>query len=141
MSDDTEYAAQWWRLAIGDFAGAISIAADKELPPRLAASLAHQAAEKALKAAIALTGNEPPRTHDLVALAMRLTGPWAVGMSVETLRGLSDAHVGLRYPDALEPPLDWADVSEFIQAASLVIEQARLSLERHGLHTDGLSPA
>jgi HEPN domain-containing protein len=141
VSDDTEYAAHWWRLAIGDFAGSISIAADKALPPRLAASLAHQAAEKALKAAIALTGDEPPRTHDLVALAMRLTGPRAVAVSVETLRGLSDAHVGLRYPDALEPPLDWLEVNELIEAAALVIEQVRLSLERHGLHTDRLSPA
>jgi HEPN domain-containing protein len=141
VPDDTEYAAHWWRLAIGDLAGATSIATDEELPPRLAASLAHQAAEKALKAAIALTGEEPARTHDLVALAARLTGPAAITVSPETLRDLSDAHVGLRYPDTLQPPITWPEVDDLIQRATAVIEQVRASLERQGLHLDSLRPA
>jgi HEPN domain-containing protein len=141
VPNDTEYAAHWWRLALGDLAGATAIAADGTLPPRLAASLAHQAAEKSLKAAIALTGDEPHRTHDLVALAARLTGTAVIVLSPETLRRLSDAHVGLRYPDAFEPPIDWREVNELIEAASEVIEGVRASLERQGLSLDALGPA
>lgn len=115
--------------------------AEETLPPRLAASLAHQAAEKALKAAIALTGQEPPRTHDLVALATRLTGPASVDVSIVVLRRLSDEHIGLRYPQTFEPPMDWNDVKDLIEAASNVIDQVRASLERQGLRTDTIEPA
>lgn len=114
--------------------------AEKVLPPRLAATLAHQAAEEALKAAIALTGQEPPRTHDLVALATSLTGPAGVDVSIGVLRRLSDAQIGLRYPDPFEPPIDWNEVRDLIEAASDVIERVRASLERQGLRTDTIEP-
>lgn len=141
MSDDTDYAAHWWRLALGDLAGALSIAADQALSPRIAASLAHQAAEKSLKAAIALSGEEPHRTHDLVALAARLTGPAAIAVTPDALRRLSDAYVSLRYPDTFEPPLDWLEVSDLIDAASTVVELVRDSLRRQGMNLEALGPA
>lgn len=140
MSDDADYAAHWWRLAMGDLAGAKAIDAEGALPPRLAATLAHQAAEKALKAAIALSGQEPPRTHDLVALATRLTGPAGVDVSITILRRLSDAQIGLRYPEPFEPPIDWNEVRDLIESAADVIERVRVSLERQGLRTDTIEP-
>jgi Uncharacterized conserved protein related to C-terminal domain of eukaryotic chaperone, SACSIN len=140
VSDDADYAAHWWRLAMGDLTGAKAMSADEALPPRLAATLAHQAAEKALKAAIALTGEEPPRTHDLVALATRLAGPPGVDVSITVLRRLSDAQIRLRYPEPNDPSIDWNEVRVLIEAASDVIEQVRASLERQGLRTDTIEP-
>ncbi len=141
MFEDREYATHWWRLAEGDLAGARAIAGDHELPPRLAASLANQAVEKALKAVIALNGEEPPRIHDLVALAARLTGDAATAASFETLRRLSDAYGSLRYPDMLEPSLDWPLVDELIGLATIVMDDVRASLERRGMRLDTLPPA
>ena len=141
MSDDADYAAHWWGLAMGELTGAKAIDAKEALPPRVAAWLAHQAVEKALKAAIALTGQEPPRTHDLVALATGLTWPPDVDISIAVLRRLSDAQIGQRYPEPFEPPIDRGEAHDLIEAASEVIEQVRASLERQGLRTDTIEPA
>ena len=62
-------AAVWWlRLALGDLAAARGLLLAEGVAPRQAAYLAQQAAEKALKATIALEGGEPPLTHDLIFL-------------------------------------------------------------------------
>src|SRR3989337_845941 len=70
--DSTDYAVWWLRIALGDLLTAAAILGDPALPPGGTAELAQQAAEKALKAAIALDGSEPPRTHDLVLLVQRV---------------------------------------------------------------------
>lgn len=103
--------------------------------------MAQQAAEKALKAAIALDGDEPPRTHDLVALAARLTGPAAIQARVDDLRRLTDAHLSSRYPMPFEPAFDWSEVHELIDSASSLVEDVRQSLERRGFDTGALDPA
>ncbi len=139
--DDAVYAAHWWSLAMGDLVSSTAMAAAASSPPRHAAWLAHQAAEKALKAAIAASGAEPPRTHDLVTLAARLTGPASVGAPTAALRRLSDAQIWLRYPEVLEPPIRWPEVHDLIADATEIVEQARASLQRQGLSTDGLEPA
>ena len=54
-------AAIWWlRMALGDLAAARALLDVAEVAPRQPAYLAEQAAEKALKATIALKGLEPP---------------------------------------------------------------------------------
>jgi len=103
--------------------------------------MAQQAAEKALKAAFALDGDEPPRTHDLVALAAWLTGAAAIQARVDDLRHLTDAHASSRYPAPFEPPLDRAEVHELIASASSIVEDVRQSLERRGFDTGALDPA
>lgn len=103
--------------------------------------MAQQAAEKALKAAIALDGDEPPRTHDLVALAARLTGPAAIQARVDDLRHLTDAHLSSRYPTPFEPAFDWSEVHQLIDSASSIVEDVRQRLERRGFDTGALDPA
>lgn len=103
--------------------------------------MAQQAAEKALKALIALDGAEPPRTHDLVALAARLASDAAIQVRVEALRHLSDAYVSSRYPSPFEPAFDWSEVHELIHSASAIVEDVRQSLERRGFDTGALDPA
>lgn len=103
--------------------------------------MAQQAAERALKAAIALEGDEPPRTHDLVALAAQLVGAAAIQAHVDDLRRLTDAHLRSRYPTPFEPDLDWSEVRELIDSASAIVEDVRQSLERRGFDTGALHPA
>jgi HEPN domain-containing protein len=63
----------------------------------------HQAAEKALKAALAhQTGAHPPRTHDLVRLAA-LVGPDCVPAGLTGhLAYLNESFMDVRYPTDLE---------------------------------------
>lgn len=103
--------------------------------------MAQQATEKALKAAIALDGDEPPRTHDLVALAARLTGAAAIQARVDDLRHLTDAHMSSRYPTPFEPAFDWLEVHQLIDSASFIVEDVRQSLEHRGFDTGALDPA
>lgn len=64
----------------------------------LVAFLAHQAAEKALKAAaIELLRQPPPRTHDLTELARVLDVPAVVAAAT---RRLNPHYAVSRYPDA-----------------------------------------
>jgi HEPN domain-containing protein len=141
VSDDVEYAAWWWRLAIGELAGARALAARHVAPARLAASMAQQAAEKALKALVALDGDEPPRTHDLVALAGSLRSAPAIRSRIDDLQRLTDVLMSSRYPDPTEPSLDWTDVRALIDLAATVTEDVRQMLDRRGIATRSLDQA
>lgn len=141
MSDDAEYAAYWWRLAIGDLAGARALAAQEAAPARLAAALAQQAAEKALKAVVALEGDEPPRTHDLVALAASLRAASSIQGRTHDLQRLANVVMSSRYPDPIEPSFDWTEVGQLIELAASVIEDVRTILDRGGVATRSLDQA
>jgi HEPN domain-containing protein len=141
VSDDTEYAAYWWRLAMGDLSGARTLAADETVPARLAASLAQQATEKALKAVVALAGAEPPRTHDLVALAASLRGDRSILRRTNDLRRLTNLSMSSRYPEVSAPSFDPTEVRELIDIASSLIEELRLLLDRGGADTHSLDKA
>ena len=71
MTSSAEATGWWLRTALGDLAAAQALVAIASVPARASGQFAHQAAEKALKAAIASMGVEPARTHDLVYLALR----------------------------------------------------------------------
>lgn len=86
--------------------------AERNLRPgdyHVAAYLAHEAAEKALKAAIwHVLAEEPPWTHDLRACAARLanvTGPIRPAVE-QAIVVLSPLYTGTRYPsgDSSDPP-------------------------------------
>jgi HEPN domain-containing protein len=89
----------WLELALEDLEAARYLAADPALAARLAAGLAQQAAEKALKAVIAASGREPPRSHDLVALAHGARAVVTLTVDEDALRILTDAHTQSRYPE------------------------------------------
>ena len=139
MSPDT---AIWWlRVAIGDLAGARLLLSTPAMPQRLAAYHAQQAAEKALKATIALEGFEPPFTHDLVYLLLECppgAGVHGVGADVARLAG---PHAAARYPAPDAIPFDHDEVELLVRDASLLVTAAQDDFDARGLGGSGLLPA
>jgi len=133
VPSQAEAAAAWWlRTALGDLAAARMILRHDGLPPRLAAYLAQQAAEKALKATIALDGTEPPWTHDVVLLRER--APQAVQAattSIDVVR-LSIARTAARYPEPGDQPYGADEAARLVSDASELIEVAKRHLEIAG---------
>lgn len=141
-SDRDPASAAWWlRVALGDLRAARAILGDPAAPPRAAAAFAQQAAEKALKGAIAYAGTDPPRTHDLVALWALLR---ARGMNIAEptdLALLSEAGRGARYPDPDEPPYERSAAGPLIEGAEAVVEAIRIHLRADGMDVTNLEPA
>lgn len=136
---DPESAVAWFRVALGDLQAARAAAADERLPARIASFHAAQAAEKALKAAIAFGGSDPPRTHSLLVLAARLAG---LGLDEAVdLAQLSDGAWGGRYPDPDEEPLDPETLAELVASAQSVLNAARHYLEESGVALDDVERA
>ena len=121
-------AAYWMEIARGDLAAAWCIAGDPGAPARIAANLAQQAAEKALKALIASSQGEPPRSHDLVRLAQLNTGGVRLRVSTDELRLLTEAHVQGRYPDPIDPTYDQEQANALIAIATNVVSDAAAGL-------------
>jgi HEPN domain-containing protein len=116
-------------LATEDLTGAtISLGLDG-IEPRHSVGFAVQAAEKALKAAVAATGAEPPWTHDLVALAHRSTAIVRVTVSEHDLRRLSDAHEQSRYPASAAERFDAAEAVELTQVATVIVAEMLSALQ------------
>ena len=134
-----EACGRWFRTALGDLATAEAILTDRRLPPREAAFLAQQAAEKALKATIALQGTEPPWTHDL--LYLRIMAPVDVRTATASieLRPLWAAASTARYPDGGDPPLEYDEVVGLLTDASEIIGIVRLYLDGFGFTADELT--
>jgi HEPN domain-containing protein len=112
----------WMTLATEDLAAAtISLGLDGFLP-RHSVGFAVQAAEKALKAAIAATGAKPPWTHDLVALAHRSTAIVRLTVSEHDLRRLSDAHEQSRYPASPAELFEEQEAVELTKVATVIVD-------------------
>ena len=137
---DPESAVWWFRVALGDLAAARVIANDAGLVPRIASTLAQQAAEKALKAAIAFAGTDPPRTHELLTLSVELR---THGLEIDDALGLITLTDGLRsgrYPDSDEPGLEPSDVAALVASAESILDIVRDHLETNGVELDGVEP-
>ena len=129
----------WWlRVASGDLASARAVLEAPTAPPRVAAYLAHQAAEKALKAAIAADGNEPPWSHDLIGLRARTSEAVRAGIADATLRDLYRADIRGRYPGDEGDLCDAAEVDGLLGDASALRDIVASHLGTLGLDTDGL---
>lgn len=123
-------AIQWLGFALGDLAGARAVLEGDDLPARLAAFQAQQAAEKAIKALLILTGQDFERTHDLEALVLRLPTDAAVrGLDVN-LEQLSNFAVGLRYPDALTD-VGRPEAEAAVQEAESIVQSVIGKFERN----------
>jgi HEPN domain-containing protein len=107
--------------------------------PRIVAFHAQQAAEKALKAALALCGVESPKTHDLDNLRNRLPDDWRVKRRSPDLARLSDYAVDSLYPDDISPvtPLQSATA---VRQAIAVVDAMRQDFQKRGVSTEGLAP-
>lgn len=135
-------AGTWWlRMALGDLAAARALLEAQGVAPRQAACLAQQAAEKALKACIALQGSEPPTTQDLLFLLQRAPGEASLRNLPIDLVALSGAQTAARYPDLDDPPYDRAEAGRLVEDAACLVAAVLHSFDRRGLAGGGLEPA
>lgn len=135
-------AATWWlRTALGDLDAARALAGSNGVPPRTAVHLAHQAAEKALKAIIASRGDRPDRTHDLVFLRDRCPRAIQLAMAHIDVVALSEALLPARYPAFDEPPIGSTEVQRRLGEATEIIEISKVHLDEIGFQGSGLSSA
>lgn len=104
---------------------------------RGAAVLAQHAAEKALKAALALRGTDPPHTHHLSMLA-RALAPERLALDAAALRALHDGFRTGRQPEPEEPALDPAVVAERLDLAQQVLDVIADHLQANGVDVRGL---
>jgi HEPN domain-containing protein len=131
-------ALTWLAFAIGDLEASRS-QPRRYVRPRHVANLAQQATEKALKAALILEGQSPPKSHDLDDLRNRLPPAWKVHRSPRDLSRLSDYAADARYPDSVNPvtPLDSATA---VRQAISVVRSIRQEFEGRGIDTEDLVP-
>lgn len=118
----------WMDLARGELGVARDIVTNPDHPPRMAIGHAHQAVEKALKARIASLGSDPPRTHDLVALARRIGSTTILEVDNASLGALSDAHNESRDPTYRAPSYDRDEAAEFVAIAVTIVSQIEREL-------------
>lgn len=128
-----DLAAHWLAVARGDLATAEAILEDPSLPPRQAAILAEQAAEKAIKGTLVFLGIEPPRTHDLTLLAALLPPAWQVTPAADELGGLTIAYRASRYPDYFGASISVDETARLIDAASAVVDGCLHELVARGV--------
>ncbi len=134
------YPAWWIEIAEGDLAMAEAILRNPELPPRGAAGLAQQAAEKALKAAIALDGHEPPRTHSLLALAHQVPERLAIDELSVDLAALTDAVGAARYPDPTELIYEPEEALRLVADARVLVTAVVAYFASEGSDVSRLTP-
>jgi HEPN domain-containing protein len=135
-----EPAAWWLRAALGDLAAARALMDLAGVPRREAACLAQQAAERALKATIALQGNEPPLRHDLLFLLDRGPGDARLRDIHVDLVALSGAQTAARYPQPDDPPYDPEEVGQLVIDASRLVVGVQEYFDRLGLAGTDLTP-
>lgn len=108
---------RWLRFAREDLETAELLVRESRIRPRHACWLAQQAAEKALKGALASQQIPFPFRHDLDALRNLLPDGWVVKLQCPDLAELTEWAVEARYPG------DWPDATA--GDARSAAEQAR----------------
>lgn len=91
-------ALAWMKQAAEELTAARLLASDGDVPPRLAAFLAHLAAEKALKGTLIARGIAIRRIHDLVVLQRTLPVDDAAAVSSDDIDLLVPWNIAGRYP-------------------------------------------
>ena len=134
---DLAAARYWLSLALGDLAAARALLRTSEgSSTRVAAQHAQQAAEKALKGAIAVVHESPPRTHDLAFLAQHVTPEINLNDLSLELNALSAALLAGRYPDPQDAPYSIDEASELVEAAQAIVDRVTKWLRASGLVDD-----
>lgn len=127
---DEDPAAPWFKKAASDLRSAEALLALD--PPELATGLFHcqQAAEKYLKGLLAHSGEDPPRTHDLVALLDLLVH---IRSRIESLyepaEVLAPYAVQIRYPFVSDPPTN-EEAEAALRAARTIGEAVKEAVAR-----------
>ncbi len=120
----TDEAGWWLRTAIGDLEAARSILRARTVPARLGAQLAHQAAEKALKAILVAAGVPATRTHDLVYLVARGGSRLRSDLAGVDLVILSAVRSAARYPNRADPPISREETTAWLEDADRIVAVA-----------------
>jgi HEPN domain-containing protein len=132
-------ALRWMDYANGDLLSAREVLIQKVFPRRLACSLAQQAAEKAIKAALTFEGVDFPLTHDLDALRFLLPDGWRVKDGFSSQGALSFWSVEARYPTDYEDPIQ-SDAETAVEMAIAVWDAIVGDLASRGLEFEGEPP-
>ena len=126
---------RWLRWSEEDLEVADAISQDGDLTPRAACFHAQQAAEKAIKAALVISGVNFPRIHDLDALRNLLPEGWSLKVDFPKLGGLSSWATDARYPADL-PDIGPEDATQAVSQARGVYECVREDCQRRRLDPD-----
>lgn len=121
---DEDAAARWFEKAESDVRSAEALLSLD--PPELETGLFHcqQAAEKYLKGLLAHMGEDPPRTHDLVALVDLLMSAASRLQSLyEPAELLTPYAVQVRYPFVSDPPTE-AEAEVALRAVQRIRQEA-----------------
>jgi HEPN domain-containing protein len=121
-------AQRWMRYSREELTLARVIASDADSPARLACWHSQQAAEKALKVALIISGIAFPRTHNLVALRALLPVALSEKMDMRQLAELTQWGTESRYPG------DWDEPSAEVAAAMIDAAEGVAAV------ADGLGP-
>lgn len=137
MSDDRVADALVWLEFAQEDLEACRSTPGRHWRPRHVANLAQQAAEKALKAAVVLSDQTPPKTHDLERLRGMLPTGWKSKRQPADLERLSSYGVRARYPDnAIQvSPIESAVA---VRQAIAVMKAVKADFEREGVPNDDL---
>lgn len=136
--EQRRHVARWLRFAQADLEAGTQLDAHASGAPWIPCFHAQQAAEKALKALIVSRGSEPPKTHDLTALA-RALGGWALQEPRPDLDDLSVWATFPRYPGDW-PEATGADAVRALTTARQVVRSVAEELARSGYETDDANP-
>ena len=131
-SPHVQESLRWLRFAKEDLDVAERLLGDERIAARHACWLSHQAAEKAIKAALTLDEVAFPFTHDLDALWNLLSGSWAVSTRPADLAELTEWGVESRYPGEWPEP-SAADALRAGAGARTVVDTIEANLRRRGV--------
>ena len=123
--------ARWLRYAEEDLTTAETLLRQPHVPPRQACWDAHQAAEKALKAALIFLQIDFRRTHDLNVLCDMLPENWQLKTALPNLGDLNRWAIEARYPEEGQEPAQ-TDASTAVEHARSVWTSVSTELTQHG---------
>ncbi|MDE0427106.1 MAG: HEPN domain-containing protein [Candidatus Poribacteria bacterium] len=123
--------ARWLRHAEEDLTTAETLLGHPHVPPRQVCWHAHQAAEKALKAALIFLQIDFRRTHDLNVLRDLLPERWQLKTALPNLRGLNRWAIEARYREDGREATE-TDASTAVEHARAVWTSVSTELAQHG---------
>ena len=118
--------ARWEEKAEGDLAAVGAMLDSPAVPPWVAGFHLQQAVEKALKGMLVISGQIPPRTHDIAYLRDLLAHagvPYEVGDA--DVASFDEFGILERYPMAKQPVASREEVERLLPAADAAVEELR----------------
>ena len=119
------------RFAHDDLAAARLLLTDVELPARMVCFHAQQAAEKALKAALAHAAIQFRKTHDLVVLVALQPEPVRSAVGSLDLQRLQQWAVDARYPADL-PDITAGEAASVVAIADQIVALVDVAVDANG---------